>query len=541
MIATPRHVRLYERISRDREGRELGVELQHNGLISVIEKDPTLVIVDSYRDNDIGASKHSKKKRPQYDRLLRDARSDPGSIIYAYTSARLTRRPREHEDQIELAETAAIEYRFIRSPSFNLNTADGRAVARTLAAWDAAEAERDAERVIDSKVGKRKTGEFMGGQRAFGYERHGMRIREREARWIRDGAEHLLSGRSLRSLVAKWDEHCPPCTWSRPMLAELVAKTPSNERPDEAALIYEAVERMYAPPPSGRDIQSPREVVWEFADRGIPIIRGHWHRLSVRNIMLNPRNAGIVLVNDGSDRVLTTAQWPAIISEDTWRALRAKLNDPERITARAGNNPQLGNGVYRCGNCGALMMTGKSMAPKGAYRTYRCRAGAHMSIATHIADRVVNEAVRRILREQGAKLVQSHPEVDVAGLRRRATELRVLIDECADAYAKELIALREMLRAIEPLKVKLAAVDYELGTVASTSPLLGVADAADPVAAYDTITDIEYRRAIVQSLMTVTIIPSRDVQRPAGMTRLKGFDLRVQLTPPGALPVVTSQ
>ena len=76
-----------------------------------------------YTDNDIGASTRSRKPRPDYQRMLADARAGRFEVILAYASSRLTRRPREHEDLIELAERHGVAYRYVRSPSVDLNTA----------------------------------------------------------------------------------------------------------------------------------------------------------------------------------------------------------------------------------------------------------------------------------------------------------------------------------------------------------------------------------------------------------------------------------
>ncbi|HYS38449.1 MAG TPA: recombinase family protein, partial [Pseudonocardiaceae bacterium] len=99
-----------------------------------------------YSDNDIGASTRSRKPRPEYQKMIKDARDGLIDKIIAYTSGRLTRRPREHEDLIDLAEQLGVAFGYVASPGFDLNTAAGRRVARILAATDAGEAEDISER-----------------------------------------------------------------------------------------------------------------------------------------------------------------------------------------------------------------------------------------------------------------------------------------------------------------------------------------------------------------------------------------------------------
>lgn len=143
---------MYTRISADPEGQELGVSRQREDVQAQMQADG-VEVAGEYQDNDRGASTRSAKHRPEYARLLEHARRlrtdhpDRDVRIYAYTSSRLTRKPRENEDLIELAERYGVEYHYLRSPRFDLNTADGRNIARILAANDAAESERIAERV----------------------------------------------------------------------------------------------------------------------------------------------------------------------------------------------------------------------------------------------------------------------------------------------------------------------------------------------------------------------------------------------------------
>ncbi|MET0493740.1 MAG: recombinase family protein, partial [Actinoplanes sp.] len=131
---------IYTRISDDREGRELGVQRQRDDCTALAER-LGLTVYRVYEDNDIGASTRSRKPRPEYQELLAGARSGAFSTVIAYTSSRLTRRPREHEGLIELAERHGTKFQYVASPSFDLNTSAGRRIARILAANDAGEAE----------------------------------------------------------------------------------------------------------------------------------------------------------------------------------------------------------------------------------------------------------------------------------------------------------------------------------------------------------------------------------------------------------------
>lgn len=228
----------YRRISDDREGDELGVERQAEDLAKHAAERGYLV-VDDYEDNDVSASTRSKKPRPDYERLLEDAKAGRFDVVLAYTSSRLTRRPRELEDLIDLAQEHGIRFDYIRSPSFDLNTADGRQIARMLASADAGEAERTAERVQRAALQRAKKGEWHGGAvPPFGYELvrddkgkvTTLRIHAERAELLREAARRLLGGESLYAVVSDWNGRgitTQTGTWWRPSTLRRALLAPS--------------------------------------------------------------------------------------------------------------------------------------------------------------------------------------------------------------------------------------------------------------------------------------------------------------------------
>lgn len=208
--------RKYRRISDDREGREVGVgrqDVECDRLGAMLGAE----IVGSYMDNDAGASTLSKSPRPDYDQLLEDAEQDPGSIIIAYSNSRLTRRPAEWEDLIKLYERAGVTVHTATSGSANLATADGRAVARTIAAWDAAEAERTGERVKLDVDRRANAGLPHGGNRAFGWTKD-HKLDPYEHPVLVELANRALAGESIKSLARDLTERgVPLATWRAPL------------------------------------------------------------------------------------------------------------------------------------------------------------------------------------------------------------------------------------------------------------------------------------------------------------------------------------
>jgi DNA invertase Pin-like site-specific DNA recombinase len=78
-------------------------------------------------DNDISA--YSGKKRPGYIDLLERVKWGPTRIV-AWHVDRLYRRPRELEDLIDLVEHNPIVIETVKGGGFDLNTHEGRLMAR---------------------------------------------------------------------------------------------------------------------------------------------------------------------------------------------------------------------------------------------------------------------------------------------------------------------------------------------------------------------------------------------------------------------------
>jgi len=196
---------IYARISSDREGRELGVERQIEDCRKLAER-LGMDVVRVYTENDTGASTRSQKARPLFKEMIERARLGEYGAILAYSNSRLTRRPRENEDLIELAEKHQLRISTVASGEYDLNRADGRAIARTLAAWDAAEAERTAERVKRASDDRERKGIYHGGTVPYGFQVKDHRLvpNPPEVARIQEAVDRLLSGDTLSGIVKDW-------------------------------------------------------------------------------------------------------------------------------------------------------------------------------------------------------------------------------------------------------------------------------------------------------------------------------------------------
>lgn len=252
----------YLRISDDPEGLEAGVTRQDEDTDKLADH-LGATVVDTFVDNDRGASTLSKKPREDYDRMMEAAWAGECDAILAYSNSRLTRRPAEWEDLLQLYSARSVQIHTVVSGSANFATADGRAVARTIAAWDAAEAERISERVKRAVLQNAEKGKPHGGTRAYGWE------------------------------------------------ADRVTPVP-----DEQVIIREMAGRVIA----GESIY---QIARDLNDREVPTVTGRpWTRAAIRYMLQSPRMIGVRVHN----KVEYPAAWPPALDELTWRHAKSVLD-----------------------------------------------------------------------------------------------------------------------------------------------------------------------------------------------------------------------
>ncbi|MEN5075868.1 recombinase family protein [Isoptericola cucumis] len=465
---------IYTRISQDRESREAGIDRQETDCQALAER-LGYEVVAVFRENDIGASTKSRKPRPLYAELIDGARTGRWDVIVAYSSSRLTRRPRESEDLIDLFERHGTQFAYVVSSRFDLSTADGRMQSRIAASIDAGEAERIAERVVRAKQEAAEQGKFRGGPRVYGFEVDGVTLRPAEAEVVREMTHAVLAGRTLRALSA------------------------------------------------------------EMNDRGLKTARGNdWNPNRLRDMLLRPRNAGLLhhgRAARGEVSIVGAGQWPAIVDQDTWRAVYGLLRDPSRLRPKGHTDGRwLGSGIYRCGRCGAPMrvVSSSSTSSRASRPFYRCEAKAHLQIDQHQIDKQVKDAVVELVRDPRV-LAQMTPGTDdeaLAADRERRAVLAARLEGFEADYAAGHITGAQLAKATDRVTLELADVDGRLADAARRSVSSPVLSALDPGEAF-LHAPLDIRRAVLRAVLQVEVHKA---------TKFGGVwdPRRVHLTPVGA-------
>jgi DNA invertase Pin-like site-specific DNA recombinase len=271
--------------------------------------------------------------------MLATARAGGIKVILAYSTSRLTRRPRENEDLIDLAVKYGIKFYFVASPTYDLNTADGREAARNAAARDTGEVERLQERIVRKKLEDATDGMYPGGPRTYGI-----------------GKSIGIDPRTKKE-VFDW--------------------TLLNDA--EVKVIREIADRLL-------EGESQFIIVRDLNERGITTAAGYdWQVGKVKRMLL--KDCYVIFDPDDEEKRGTRthhgnkyrAVWPGIFTQ-TEHDLLAKLFDTNPFCWQKGKviaRRYVLTGFTFCGNCGAPMTgQGKRYASKGDdryIRRYHCK------------------------------------------------------------------------------------------------------------------------------------------------------------------------
>lgn len=271
--------------------------------------------------------------RPDYERLLERIRTGETDGVVVWKLDRLVRRSAEFERFWSICETAGA---FVASATEPIDTRSeiGMMVVRILVAFAQLESATMSLRIRRAKEQRAKDG-IAQGRRPYGLSMDRTRIVEAEAMVIREAADRLIAGATLRSIVLDLNR------------------------------------------------------------RGIPTATGgRWKQATIRGMLLRSTTVGDLTWHGD---VVSPDAFPAILDRETQDRVALILFDPaRRQTARSGS---LLGGLVRCGGCGAPMMHGTGTDHKGRYYCPSAPQGCNSnSMHSAVLDGWVTEAVLDYLR-----------------------------------------------------------------------------------------------------------------------------------------------
>ncbi len=443
----------YARISYDKAGDEHGVanQLADQARLAEIRG---FTITRTESDNDISAL--TGKHRPGYEALMAAVRRGEIDVILVFQTSRFWRNRSERAAGIEILRKAGVSLIATKGPSLDMSTAYGRAMAGLLGEFDTMESEVKAERQQlanseDAKAGKPRKGM----PRPFGWQAGRAAADPAEAAAVLDGSRAILTGGTITGVAREWDRR--------------------GLRPHQA--------------PFG------------------PLREHPWTCASVRQILRNPRNAGISTYY--GDEV-GQGTWEPLVPEETWRAVVAVLGDKGRKPTQGVRTMLGGIGLCRCGNyiVGSHSANGRP--------SYRCnqdsrngRPGPHVGVIAAGVDEHVGALVVARLSEPGAAglLAPAAGDGNAGALHDEAVSLRARLARLGELYMDGKITEQDMVSGRGRGEQRLAEVEEQLAGLGRESVLAPLIAARNIAAAWEGL-GTDRRRAVVDALMTVTLYPS---------------------------------
>jgi site-specific DNA recombinase len=463
-----RKAAVYCRISSDRGGAGLGVERQRADCEALAER-LGLPIVATFTDNDLSA--YSGAPRPGYQALLDAITTGTVTAVIAWHPDRLHRSPKELEHFIDLLERKRVQVQTVQSGELDLSTPTGRAVARTVGAWSRFESEHKAQRIKRSKAQARENGKYTGGPLPFGWTKtdDGAVIEDKvAAAHIRRGTQAVIDGRSLGSVAAAWNK----------------AAAGGRTR-------------------------------WTYTD--------------CRQILTRARNAGLIEHWDrqtGERTIVSPSEWPAIVSENQWRAARAVFTDPSRRRRWEAKVTHLLSGIALC-PCERTLVSGRIRGVS----VYRCRGTGrgHTARPSDPVDLFVRLVVAaRLSQPDAADLLPPAAGQDrPTAARDDAAALRLRLTELAQSFAAGRLTIADYENATAALRAALEDAEQTMAAAAQSTPLAGILARTHPGRAFWDA-QLEVQRAVVRQL-TIVRLTRAGRGRPPMETLTDPYSRAVQL------------
>jgi DNA invertase Pin-like site-specific DNA recombinase len=436
---------IYARISSDQEGTGLGVQRQVKECRARAATNGWTV-VEEFVDNDVSA--YSGKRRPAYERML--AAMGEGRIngVIVYHLDRLTRRPKELEEFVELCDKAGIKHLTTVAGDVNIGTGDGLLVARIQAAVAANESASKSRRQRSKMRQVAESGMPHGGShRPFGYQDDRITINRAEAKVIKQAAERIIAGESLRSV----------CVW----LEETGVRTVDG---------------------------------------------GPWRTTTLKAMLTNPRLIGKRAHNG---EIVADAVWKPILTATQQAQVQARL-DARKVSGRRAPRRYLLSGMCRCGKCGVTLFSSarqdrrRYVCLSGPDHQGGC--GRLTVVAPPVEELVAEMVLYRLDTADLAAMLAGEESPDTADLRQALAADEAQRAELATLYADKQITAQEWITARNPIESRIQTTRAALAATANASALIGLVGNGQALRSSWATLNLDRQAAIVRAVVDHVVI-----------------------------------
>jgi site-specific DNA recombinase len=476
---------LYLRVSRDRAGSRLAVQRQEDDCRQVAERLGWLV-VGIYVDNDLGASSFATKPRVGYKRLLHDVRARRLDAVVVWMEDRSHRQVIELAEFVKTCRAVGLKRYASAGSEYDLSAPDQVATLLVKARIAEAETKNISVRVKRKLRELADAGKYHGGPKPYGYEgprkdergailnreRAGKAIVQEEARIIREAAQRVLDGDTLRSIVIDLNK---------------------------------------------RSVPAPRANLWT--------------RRTLKVILTNPRIAGL---RQHRAAIVGEADWPAILDRDIWERLRNVLLSPDRGPARTTSHRYLLSGLIFCGKCDRRLVGMPYPNGTRAYgcfigTTYRGCGGVRR--AAEPVESLVRDAIYSLF-DGNPELVRTLEVTDNEDTRELRTLYERLVDDTSalgeltyDYYVNREMTKSQFGRSKEALEYRIGATSREMAQLESDRLMTTVLTS---VIASENVRDAWENAMLDQRRQLIDMLVSRIVVLPQATSRFDPHSILIE-------------
>lgn len=435
-------VGIYLRISDDRDGTQTATERQREAC-EQFASTHGLEVVDVFEDVDVSAYQRNVS-RPEFERMLASVSEHQIDGVLAWKVDRITRRMRDFVRLDEACEEAG-GFVVTVADGIDTRTPTGRFVAELLVAQGRMESSNTGTRVRAMHKKRASRGEVqVGRHRPFGYKRDRSAIVPAEAALIREAADRILAGESLRGICTDW------------------------------------------------------------AKRGVVSSAGKpWNPTPLRRVLQNPALAGI----REFEGVPYPAVWDAILTEDVSDRLRLHFSEPNRRTSFGTARSYLLTGIVRCGRCGARLRSHRHkdcqrqyVCPPAAWSTDGC--GRIARYADDIEE-LVTESVLIALDGADLRQYMTTSEADNSDelMFMIREDEKALAELTQDYYVERKLTRAEFFAARDVLEARIEHNRREAGRAVGSGLLSQIVGAGEAVRAQWPDATLEWKRAVIGAVV----------------------------------------
>lgn len=456
---------IFARVSDDRDGRSRSTKQQ----VSAAKKwcaRYKIPIAKIVVEEDIGASRYSKKKRTAYEQVLtEDLKPVNGKrrVLVSWESSRAQRNLEVYVRLRKVCEEHGALWCY-NDRVYDMSDPDDRRRTAQDAVDDEYEVERTRKRILRDMEETRALGRPHG-KLAYGY------------RIVRDARTGKSERREPDEETAESIKEGRVAT--APIVREIARRLLAGEKAYSIAADL-----------NSRGIEAPRP-----KRDGSP---GVWRARSIIRMAASPTYAGL-RVDRGA--VIGKGTWEPILSQKDHDRLVALASKTDRLTHRGTKPRWLLTGIATCGVCGAPVGVFKGRG----YHSYVCKAGFCVGRAVIPLDRLVEEAILERLESPDVFQVLTADDEEAEAAFEEARVLQARLDEFVAQAADPVnpISAKALAQIEARLRPQIAAAERR-GRAALKSPLVAEVAGVGARKKWKRL-EMEQRREVVRALAHVRI------------------------------------